>query len=41
MIRQRFETACARLKLNQNNTPLTTEHFRPPPRGGGQQLSLF
>ena len=41
MIRQRFEAACTRLKLNQNSVPLTTEHFKPPPRGGGQQLSLF
>jgi DNA repair photolyase len=41
MIRQRFEAACARLGLNKEPLPLTTEHFRPPPRGGGQQLSLF
>jgi len=41
MIRQRFEAACARLGLNKPSTPLTTEHFRPPPRGGGEQLTLF
>ncbi|HLH88005.1 MAG TPA: PA0069 family radical SAM protein [Xanthobacteraceae bacterium] len=41
MIRMRFEAACARLKLNRDSIPLSTEHFRPPPRGGGQQLSLF
>ena len=41
MIRQRFETACARLGLNNERTPLTTEHFRAPRGGGGEQLSLF
>jgi DNA repair photolyase len=39
MIRQRFETACARLGLNERNVALTTEHFRPP--GRAEQLSLF
>src|SRR5690349_8174851 len=41
MIRQRFEAACARLGLNKQSTPLTTEHFRRPQGGGGEQLSLF
>jgi DNA repair photolyase len=41
MIRMRFEAACTRLGLNKQQLPLTTEHFRPPPRGGGEQLSLF
>jgi DNA repair photolyase len=41
MIRQRFEAACARLHLNERDRPLTTEHFRPPRRTGGEQLSLF
>jgi DNA repair photolyase len=41
MIRQRFEAACARLGLNKEKTPLTTEHFRAPRGGGGEQLSLF
>jgi DNA repair photolyase len=40
MIRMRFEAACARLKLNEQKLPLTTEHFRRPTRGG-DQLSLF
>jgi DNA repair photolyase len=40
MIRRRFETACARLGLNERHVELTTEHFRPP-LGGGQQLNLF
>ena len=41
MIRRRFETACARLGLNQDRIALTTEHFRPPSGRGGEQLSLF
>ena len=41
MIRRRFETACARLGLNQDGIKLTTEHFRPPSGRGGEQLSLF
>ncbi len=41
MIRQRFEAACARLGLNKQSAPLTTEHFRRPRSGGGEQLSLF
>ena len=40
MIRKRFETACARLGLNKKQLALTTEHFKPP-RRGGEQLSLF
>jgi DNA repair photolyase len=40
MIRMRFEAACARLKLNETQLALTTEHFSPP-RRGGEQLSLF
>jgi DNA repair photolyase len=40
MIRRRVEAACARLKLNERNIPLTTEHFRPP-HGRAEQLSLF
>jgi DNA repair photolyase len=40
MIRKRFETACARLGLNVNKTPLTTEHFMPP-RKASEQLNLF
>jgi DNA repair photolyase len=40
MIRKRFETACARLGLNVNKTPLTIEHFKPP-RPPSEQLNLF
>ena len=40
MIRQRFEAACARLKLNGERLPLTVEHFKPP-HGRSEQLSLF
>jgi DNA repair photolyase len=40
MIRMRFEAACARLKLNEQQLALTTGHFKPPQRGG-EQLSLF
>jgi DNA repair photolyase len=40
MIGKRFETACARLKLNEQRLALTTEHFKPP-RGRAEQLSLF
>ncbi len=40
MIRMRFEAACARLKLNEQQLTLSTEHFSPP-RRGGEQLSLF
>jgi hypothetical protein len=36
----RFEAACARLKLNEQQLALATEHFSPP-RRGGEQLSLF
>ncbi len=40
MIGRRFETACARLGLNERRASLTIEHFKPP-RGPGEQLDLF
>ena len=40
MIGRRFETACAKLGLNQSKSPLSTAHFRSP-RPRAQQLSLF
>jgi DNA repair photolyase len=40
MLGRRFETACARLGLNECKTALTTEHFAPP-RRQTEQLSLF
>jgi len=40
MIGRRFETACAKLGLNQNKISLTTAHFSPP-RPRAEQLSLF
>jgi hypothetical protein len=40
MIGRRFETACAKLGLNQSKNPLSTAQFRPP-RPRAQQLSLF
>jgi DNA repair photolyase len=40
MIGRRFETACAKLGLNKNRVPLTTDHFVPP-RARSEQLSLF
>jgi DNA repair photolyase len=40
MIGRRFETACAKLGLNQNKILLTTAHFAPP-RPRAEQLSLF
>ena len=40
MIGRRFETACAKLGLNQNKISLTTAHFAPP-RPRAEQLSLF
>ncbi|MGA7455673.1 MAG: PA0069 family radical SAM protein, partial [Rhodoplanes sp.] len=40
MLGRRFETACARLGLNERKTTLTTEHFVPP-RPQTEQLSLF
>src|SRR5712691_10090202 len=40
MIGRRFETACARLGLNERRASLTVEHFKPP-RGPGEQLDLF
>ncbi len=40
MLGRRFETACARLGLNERKTALTTEHFSPP-RPPAAQLSLF
>lgn len=40
LIRQRFELACRRIGLDRGERlRLTTEHFRPPARGG--QLGLF
>jgi DNA repair photolyase len=40
MLGRRFETACARLGLNERKTTLATEHFSPP-RPAAEQLSLF
>ena len=40
MLGRRFETACARLGLNERKTVLSTEHFVPP-RPQTEQLSLF
>ncbi|MFY9829401.1 MAG: radical SAM protein, partial [Rhodoplanes sp.] len=40
MLGRRFETACARLGLNERKTVLTTEHFASP-RPRTEQLSLF
>ncbi len=40
MIGRRFETACAKLGLNQNKISLTTAHFSAP-RPRAEQLSLF
>ena len=40
MIRRRFETACARFRLNLGRPELTTDHFRRP-GVVGEQLSLF
>ena len=40
MIGRRFETACARLGLNQSKTRLSTASFIPP-RRSAEQLSLF
>ncbi|MGZ9053102.1 MAG: PA0069 family radical SAM protein, partial [Rhodoplanes sp.] len=40
MLGRRFETACARLGLNERKTVLTTEYFSPP-RPPAEQLSLF
>jgi hypothetical protein len=40
MLGRRFETACARLGLNERKTVLTTEHFVLP-RLRSEQLSLF
>ena len=40
MIGRRFETACAKLGLNQNKISVTTAHFKPP-RPRAEQLSLF
>jgi DNA repair photolyase len=39
MIGRRFETACEKLGLNRDRTPLSTDHFSPPLRS--KQLSLF
>src|SRR2546421_2232435 len=40
MIGRRFEIACEKLGLNDRETALTTEHFRPP-RPSAVQLDLF
>jgi DNA repair photolyase len=40
MLGRRFETACARLGLNERKTTLTTEHFVAP-SARTEQLSLF
>jgi DNA repair photolyase len=40
MIGRRFETACAKLGLNQDKISLTTAHFTPP-RPRAEQLNLF
>jgi DNA repair photolyase len=40
MIGRRFETACAKLGLNQSKNPLSTAHFSSP-RPRAEQLSLF
>jgi DNA repair photolyase len=40
MIGRRFETACAKLGLNQDKISLTTAHFSAP-RPRAEQLSLF
>jgi len=40
MLGRRFETACARLGLNERKTTLTAEHFVSP-RPQTAQLSLF
>ena len=40
MLGRRFETACARLGLNERKTTLTAEHFTAP-RARTEQLSLF
>jgi DNA repair photolyase len=40
MIGRRFEIACEKLGLNERETNLTTEHFRPP-RPSAVQLDLF
>jgi DNA repair photolyase len=40
MIGRRFEIACEKLRLNERETHLATEHFRPP-RPSAVQLDLF
>src|SRR5260370_35439420 len=40
MIGRRFELACEKLGLNKTRTALSTQHFKPP-RRGGEQLSLL
>src|SRR5262249_1877491 len=40
MIGRRFEIACEKLGLNERESELTTEHFRPP-RPAAVQLDLF
>lgn len=39
LLAQRFRSACARLELNRDDTPLDTGRFRQPSRGG--QMDLF
>ena len=43
LIAKRFEIACRRLGLNtgRDRSPLDRSRFRPPPRDGGRQASLF
>jgi len=43
LIAKRFEIACRRLGLNmgRDRSPLDRSRFRPPPRDGGRQGSLF
>jgi DNA repair photolyase len=40
MLGRRFELACAKLGLNKNKQPLTTEHFEAPIKRA-KQLALF
>jgi DNA repair photolyase len=40
LMRQRFQTACARLGLARHLPPMRTDLFAPPPRAG-DQLALF
>ena len=40
LIARRFALACKRLKLNREQKPLDTGHFRPPGRQGQGTLAL-